>query len=88
MPWSDRFEDPVPGIGTLRQAAQYIQKLPKAEQTLSHWQVAVEALIMAAEGKGPAMHARIGMLRALNHDKPAPAKEPRRKAVKAYRVVR
>jgi len=27
---------------------------------------AVEALIMAAEGRGPVMHSRIGVLRALN----------------------
>jgi hypothetical protein len=41
-------------------------KLPKAEQNHAAWQTAVEALIMAAEGRGPLMHARIGMLRALN----------------------
>ena len=29
-------------------------------------QAATEALIMAAELRGPLMHARIGMLRALN----------------------
>jgi hypothetical protein len=41
-------------------------KLPKAEQSLAEWQAATEALIMAAEGRGPVMQARIGMLRALN----------------------
>jgi hypothetical protein len=51
---------------TLRDAADYIMKLPKAEQNLEAWQTAVEALIMAAENRGPLMHARIGMLRALN----------------------
>ena len=51
---------------TLRDAADYIMKLPKAEQNLEAWQTAVEALIMAAEDRGPLMHARIGMLRALN----------------------
>jgi hypothetical protein len=35
---------------TLRDAADYIMKLPKAEQDLEEWQAAVEALIMAAEG--------------------------------------
>jgi hypothetical protein len=40
--------------------------LPKAEQNLPEWQAAIEALIMAAEDRGPLMHARIGMLRALN----------------------
>jgi hypothetical protein len=32
------------------------------------WQAAIEALIMAAEGRGPLMHARVGMLRALNRN--------------------
>ena len=43
-------------------------KLPKAEQNLEAWQTAVETLIMAAENRGPLMHARIGMLRALNRN--------------------
>ncbi len=43
-------------------------KLPKAEQNLEAWQTAVEALLMAAEDRGPLMHARIGMLRALNRN--------------------
>jgi hypothetical protein len=53
---------------TLRDAADYIMKLPKVEQNLEPWQTAVEALIMAAEDRGPLMHARIGMLRALNRN--------------------
>ena len=53
---------------SLRDAADYIMKLPKAEQNLEAWQTAVEALIMAAEGRGPVMHARIGVLRALNRN--------------------
>ena len=53
---------------TLRDAAEYIQKLPKAEQDLEEWQAAVEALIMVAEGRGPVMHSRIGVLRALNRN--------------------
>lgn len=42
-------------------------KLPKAEQNLPEWQAAMEALIMAAEGRGPLLRARVGILRALNH---------------------
>jgi hypothetical protein len=53
---------------TLRDAADYIMKLPKAELDIEEWQAAVEALIMAAEGRGPMMHSRIGVLRALNRD--------------------
>jgi len=43
-------------------------KLPKAEQNLEAWQTAVEALLMAAEDRGPLMHARIGFMRALNRN--------------------
>jgi hypothetical protein len=53
LSWSDEFEDPIPGLRTLQDAADHIQKLPKATQQLPHWQAAVEALIMAAEGRGP-----------------------------------
>jgi hypothetical protein len=50
LSWSRRFEHPVPGLATLRDAADYIQKLlSKPEQQLPHWQTAVEALIIAAE---------------------------------------
>jgi hypothetical protein len=51
---------------TLEDAAGYIMKLPKAEQDLKEWQTAVTCLIGAAEGRDFLMHARIGMLRALN----------------------
>src|ERR1700731_560863 len=69
--WRRRFEDPIPLLRgrqllTLKNAADYILKLPKAEQQLEEWQTATEALIMAAEGRGPLLHARVGMLRALN----------------------
>lgn len=87
MPWSLAFEDPVPGLRTLQDAADHIMKLPKAEQELPHWQAAIEALIMAAEGRGPLMHARIGMLRALGYGKPKPVIQ-RKKAIKRYRIVR
>ena len=41
-------------------------KLSKTEQSHKEWQDAIEALILAAEGHGPMLHARGGMLRALN----------------------
>lgn len=37
MPWSRAFGDPVPGMKTLRDAAEYITRLPKSEQTKPHW---------------------------------------------------
>jgi hypothetical protein len=73
MGWKRRFEDPIPlprgrQLVTLQDAASYIMKLPKADQNAAEWQAATEALIMAAEGRGPLMHARVGMLRALNRN--------------------
>jgi hypothetical protein len=53
-------------LGTLKDAADYVMKLPKAEQNLKEWQTATEVPIMAAEGRGPPLHARIGVMRALN----------------------
>jgi hypothetical protein len=50
---------------TLRDAADYITKLPKAEQQLDEWQTAIAVLLMAAERRGPLMHARIGVMKAL-----------------------
>jgi cob(I)alamin adenosyltransferase len=69
--WSRPFDDPIPlprgrQLVTLKDAANYIQKLPKAEQNLEEWQAAVEALLLVVELNGSAMVARIGMMRALN----------------------
>jgi hypothetical protein len=47
-------------------AAYYIQSLPKTEQKAEQWQTAIRCLIGAAEGRDFLVHARIGVLRALN----------------------
>jgi hypothetical protein len=62
--------------------------LPKNLSETEPWQIAVEQLIDAAEGRNFIMHARIGMLRALNAGKPEPAITPRRKPAKRYRIAR
>jgi len=72
--WSREFEDPIDlprgrQLVTLQDAADRILKLKKTQQKLEEWQTATQALIMAAaEGRGPLMHARIGMLRALHRN--------------------
>jgi hypothetical protein len=63
MPWSRRFDDPIqPPKGkpllTLKDAAAYIMALPKAKQQSPEWQAAGEALLLAAEDRGPLMHAQ------------------------------
>jgi hypothetical protein len=69
--WKQTFDDPIPLPGggqlvTLQAAGNYITKLPKDEHVAPEWQTAIEALILAAGGRGPVMHARIGILRALH----------------------
>jgi hypothetical protein len=43
---------------SLRDAADYIMKLSKAEQDLDEWQTAIGCLIAAAESRDFLMHAR------------------------------
>jgi hypothetical protein len=83
MPWSDRFDDPIPlpngrELVTLEDAAGYIVKLSRAKQKLEHWQTAADILIKAAEGRDFKMHARIAMLQAIHHNE-APVFNPDRK---------
>jgi hypothetical protein len=73
---------------TLRDAALYITKLPKAEHNADEWQAAMEALLLVAEHDGPTMFARLGVMRALHRHKPKAASTPRRIRAKAYRIVR
>ena len=70
MPWSTPFDDPIPlprgrSIVTLKDAADYITKLPKSESDLPEWQTAIEALMLCSRGGDP-MLARIGVMKALN----------------------
>lgn len=69
---STPFEDPIVlpdgrQLLTLKDAADYITKLPKKESDLPEWQAAIEALMLCSRG-GHAMMARIGVMQALNRD--------------------
>ena len=63
-PGNQEFFDPIiidgKTLRTLRDAAQYITKLPKAEHDADEWQAAMEALLLVAEQAGPPMLARNG----------------------------
>jgi hypothetical protein len=70
LPWSRAFDDPIkPPKGkplvTLKDAAAYIIALPKSQQQAPEWQAATEALLMAAEDRGPLPHTHVGMMLAL-----------------------
>ena len=93
MPWSTRFADPIPvskgkPLLTLKDVADYIMKLPKKAHDAPHWQIAMEQLIDAAEGRNFIIHARIAVLQALHHGLPDPKTEPRRRAVKKHGIIR
>ena len=69
--WTRKFDEPIPvpkgcRLVTLRDAGDYIAKLPKAKYLTAEWQAAMFALMLVVDLNGPTMMARIGMLRALN----------------------
>jgi len=77
MSWSRRFDDPIrlpkgKLLVTLKDAAAYTMKLPEPKQQAPEWQAAAEALMMAAENRGPPMHAHVGMILALRGAVPIP----------------
>jgi hypothetical protein len=68
--WDRPFAQPVPlrtgeVARTLRDAANFIRKLPKCEHDSQDWRLAVQMLIDAAEDRGPMMFAQIGIQRAM-----------------------
>ena len=70
LPWSTSLEDPIilpdgRQLLTLKDAADYITKLPKTESDLPEWQTAIEVLVLCSRGGDP-MLARIGVMKALN----------------------
>ena len=73
MSWERSFDQPVPlpsgpPARTLRDAANYIKKLPKSEHDTPEWRLAIQMLIDAAEDRGPMLFAKMGILRAINGD--------------------
>jgi hypothetical protein len=75
MSWDRPFDQPVPlpsgpPARTLRDAANFIKKLPKAEHDSPEWRLAVHMLIEAAEDRGPMLFARMGIIRAFSRSTP------------------
>jgi hypothetical protein len=73
MSWERPFDQPVPlpsgsPARTLREAANYIKKLPKSEHDTPEWRLAVQMLIDAAEDRGPMLFAKMGLHRAMNRN--------------------
>jgi hypothetical protein len=80
--WDQAIFDPIElpsgrKLVTLRDAAEFISKLPEVGHALPHWVTAIECLTLVAEHNGPTMFARIAMRQALHRD--GPEAVPRRK---------
>jgi hypothetical protein len=93
MVWDQTFFDPIvlPNgrkLVTLRDAALYITKLPKAEQQVPEWQAAAKVLLLIGEHGGDPMMATIAMMRGLHRHKPKAESAPRGKRATTYKIVR
>ena len=91
MPWEQQFFDPIelPGrklLITLRDAANYIMRLPKAKQNAPEWHAVAEVLMLIGEYGGDPMMAHTGMMRALHRRDPKAPPAPRQKRAQAYRI--
>jgi hypothetical protein len=70
--WDQQSFDPImlPGrrpLVTLRNAAQYIIKLPKAERELPQWETAIDWLMLVGEHGGDPMVPQILMIKRCNN---------------------
>lgn len=72
----------------MRDAGDYIAKLPAKETAQPHWQTAIRELMISAEKGGILWLAEVAMRKALGHGKTPPEKPVRKKKVKRYRVIR
>ena len=81
--WHGSFDDPIPlpdgsELRTLRDAGNYIAKLPKGEHDTFAWRAAIEALMLVAEHGGDTMLPRVGIMRALYPGEAAPPQSVQR----------
>jgi len=69
--WDRPFDQPLPlpngaPARTLREASNYIKRLPKSQRDRPEWRLAIKMLIEAADDRGPILFAKIGMVQALS----------------------
>ena len=92
MSWDRPFDQPIPlpngtAARTLRDAGNYIRKLPKSEHDKPEWRLAVQMLIDAAEDRGPMLFAKMGIQRATERctGRQGKVSSSQRRKLKAYR---
>jgi hypothetical protein len=91
MGWNEKLIRPIEAaegdiIVTLADARKYLLKLPKDRHDDPTVAAAVQALLMAAEGHGPILHAQVGIGKVITGsnghqypDKKLPTKKWRRR---------
>ena len=85
MSWDRPFGQPIPLPGgpparTLRDAGNYIRRLPESERDKPEWRLAIQMLIDAAEDRGSMPFAKTGMSEH-STDGASPESIPTQKAV-------
>jgi hypothetical protein len=65
--WDRPFNDPIPlpdggELRTLRDAGNYVTKLPNSEASTPRWLAAITALMLVVEHGGDTMLPRIGII--------------------------
>lgn len=80
MPWSQRFDRPIllPDgrlLETLGDARAWLLTIPTADYSEAMG-AAAEALLMAAERRGPMMHANVAVAQAVHGPRPPPEPRP------------
>jgi hypothetical protein len=78
--WSREFDVPIvlhngKKLLTLDDGRQHLLKIPKSKYTEAIG-AAAEALVMAAEHRGPMMHANVGVARVVYGPKKIPEPQP------------
>ena len=91
MPWSRAFDDPVPlpdggELRSLRDARDYIAKLPNFVISTPRWLAAITALVSVVVYGGDTMLPRVGIIRALYPRETEP--RPHKKRSIKFRIVR
>lgn len=81
MSWSKRFHVPIKlpngsTIATLDQARRFLLALPEARHRDDDVAAAIEAVMMAAEGRGPVLHANTGIARVVYGEPQIPEPDP------------
>lgn len=80
MAWSQRFDKPIvlpagETLSTLGEAREYLLRIPSAKYTEAMG-LAADMLLMAAEGRGPMMHANKAMALVVYGPRPLPEPRP------------